>query len=165
MPRWQRATQRLTKRPSREWASKRTADHGIQVRRQWFKDYMGELGFAWTPTMRIGHPAADPPARTGGVGVCGALERAAWTYHYWVLSRPGSETGRFLAGLESVEQIRQEASFAGLLGPSAPTSHLEKREVAAGLTANTSVVCEGDPETSHPISQAHILHGPEGVDP
>ena len=90
--------------------------------------------------------------------------RQGLTYRYRVLSRPGSETGRFLAGLKSVEQVRQEASFAGLLRPFAPTPHLEKREVAAGLTGSTPVVCESDPETSHPLSGARILHGPKGAD-
>ena len=33
---------------------KRTAQHGINVRRKWFKDYMTELGFVWVPTMGIG---------------------------------------------------------------------------------------------------------------
>lgn len=32
----------------------RTARNGIAVKRKWFKDYMAELGFEWTPTMRIG---------------------------------------------------------------------------------------------------------------
>lgn len=31
-----------------------TADHGIIVRRKWFKDYMVELGATWVPTMKIG---------------------------------------------------------------------------------------------------------------
>jgi hypothetical protein len=31
-----------------------TAAKGINVRRKWFKDYMRELGFVWTPTMGIG---------------------------------------------------------------------------------------------------------------
>jgi hypothetical protein len=31
-----------------------TAAKGINVRRKWFKDYMTELGFVWTPTMGIG---------------------------------------------------------------------------------------------------------------
>jgi hypothetical protein len=48
------ATQRITKRSSKKWAGKRTADHGIQTSRKWFREYMGELGFAWMPTMRIG---------------------------------------------------------------------------------------------------------------
>lgn len=41
------ATQRGTKRG-------RTARNGIMVKRKWFKDYMAELGFKWTPTMHIG---------------------------------------------------------------------------------------------------------------
>ena len=48
----------------------RTADHGIFVQRKWFRDYMAELGFVWTPTMGIGtgcrvHLAACelPPGR------------------------------------------------------------------------------------------------------
>jgi len=32
----------------------RSADHGILVKRKWFKDYMKELGFTWVPTMKIG---------------------------------------------------------------------------------------------------------------
>ena len=43
-------TQRLTKR-SRVKASAR---NGVNTKRKWFRDYMAELGFAWTPTMHIG---------------------------------------------------------------------------------------------------------------
>jgi len=32
----------------------RTASNGICTKRKWFKDYMIELGFTWTPTMQIG---------------------------------------------------------------------------------------------------------------
>ena len=32
----------------------RSARNGINTRRKWFRDYMAELGFAWTPTMSIG---------------------------------------------------------------------------------------------------------------
>lgn len=32
----------------------RTARNGIQTSRKWFRDYMAELGFKWTPTMRVG---------------------------------------------------------------------------------------------------------------
>jgi len=35
-------------------SGKYTADHGIHTTRKWFKDYMRELGFTWTPTMAIG---------------------------------------------------------------------------------------------------------------
>lgn len=31
-----------------------SARNGIYVKRQWFKDYMRELGFVWTPTMQVG---------------------------------------------------------------------------------------------------------------
>jgi hypothetical protein len=46
-----RGNQRATPRTGRQEA---TADHGIHVRRKWFRDYMAELGFVWTPTMQIG---------------------------------------------------------------------------------------------------------------
>lgn len=32
----------------------RSASNGISTTRKWFKDYMIELGFEWTPTMTIG---------------------------------------------------------------------------------------------------------------
>jgi len=32
----------------------RTARNGIHVRRKWFKEYMEQIGFKWTPTMGIG---------------------------------------------------------------------------------------------------------------
>ncbi len=31
-----------------------SARNGIHTSRKWFKDYMAQLGFAWTPTMGIG---------------------------------------------------------------------------------------------------------------
>ncbi|WP_035977559.1 hypothetical protein [Bradyrhizobium sp. th.b2] len=43
----QRRSKRTSKRP-------RSANHGINIRRKWFKDYMAELGFEWHPTMKIG---------------------------------------------------------------------------------------------------------------
>jgi hypothetical protein len=43
--------QRASKRTKKQAASAR---NGIYVRRKWFKDYMAELGFIWTPTMQIG---------------------------------------------------------------------------------------------------------------
>ena len=50
------ATQRMSKRERRAKArtGRRTALHGIYVKRKWFKDYMKELGFRWVPTMTIG---------------------------------------------------------------------------------------------------------------
>jgi len=35
-------------------AGQRTARKGLYTRHKWFKDYMAELGFTWTPTMQIG---------------------------------------------------------------------------------------------------------------
>ena len=50
------ATQRMSKRTSVSKArtGRRTASYGIFTTRKWFKDYMRELGFEWTPTMHIG---------------------------------------------------------------------------------------------------------------
>ncbi len=44
-------TQRSTSRTPRRSTSAR---NGVSVTRKWFKDYMAELGFVWTPTMHIG---------------------------------------------------------------------------------------------------------------
>lgn len=44
-------TQRLTSRSPRRRASARD---GVNVKRAWFKRYLGELGWVWTPTMQIG---------------------------------------------------------------------------------------------------------------
>lgn len=48
------ASQRVTQRTPKRIAGLATADRGILTGRKWFKDYMGALGFTWTPTMRIG---------------------------------------------------------------------------------------------------------------
>ena len=45
------ASQRKSKRTGKQPRSART---GIYTTRKWFKDYMRELGFVWTPTMQIG---------------------------------------------------------------------------------------------------------------
>lgn len=47
------ASQRKGKYESKK-AGKRTALRGINTTRQWFKDFMKELGFVWVPTMLIG---------------------------------------------------------------------------------------------------------------
>lgn len=47
-----RASQRQTKH--RTNAPRRSAAHGINVKRKWFRDYMISLGFTWHPTMQIG---------------------------------------------------------------------------------------------------------------
>jgi hypothetical protein len=45
------ANQRRSKRTGKRG---RTASEGIHTKRKWFRDYMAELGFVWTPTMQIG---------------------------------------------------------------------------------------------------------------
>lgn len=47
------ATQRRGKHNGRAHG-RYTAREGIMTRRKWFDDYMKELGFSWTPTMKIG---------------------------------------------------------------------------------------------------------------
>ncbi len=47
------AGQRKTARSPRS-SGRRTAREGIEVKRQWFKDYMSSLGFVWVPTMSVG---------------------------------------------------------------------------------------------------------------
>jgi len=57
------ATQRVTRKerlamvfkPSmKRRVGKFTASHGINPRRQWFKDWMAERGWKWVPTMQVG---------------------------------------------------------------------------------------------------------------
>jgi hypothetical protein len=45
------ASQRKSKRTGKK---SRSARNGIYTKRKWFRDYMLELGFVWTPTMQIG---------------------------------------------------------------------------------------------------------------
>ena len=45
------ASQRKSTRTGKK---SRSARNGINTTRKWFKDYMLELGFVWTPTMQIG---------------------------------------------------------------------------------------------------------------
>lgn len=47
------ANERITK-TTRASSGKRSARHGISVRRLWFKRYMEALGWTWFPTMAIG---------------------------------------------------------------------------------------------------------------
>jgi hypothetical protein len=49
------AAQRKSKHSKkRRGSGVHSAAFGIWVKRKWFKDYMRELGFVWTPTMKIG---------------------------------------------------------------------------------------------------------------
>jgi hypothetical protein len=41
-------------RPGKRGKRAASARSGISTTRKWFKDYMIELGFEWTPTMQIG---------------------------------------------------------------------------------------------------------------
>lgn len=43
-----------TQRTSKNCRKKTSAREGVFTSRQWFKDYMVELGFRWVPTMKIG---------------------------------------------------------------------------------------------------------------
>jgi hypothetical protein len=44
----------VTKRQRRKTNNGKTARAGIYTQRKWFKDYMREIGFDWTPTMKVG---------------------------------------------------------------------------------------------------------------
>jgi len=47
--------QRITKRQRKATGrGVRTAREGIYAKRKWFKEYMREIGFEWTPCMKIG---------------------------------------------------------------------------------------------------------------
>lgn len=47
------ATQRRSKHDTKT-SGTRSARHGINTTRKWFRDYMASLGWEWTPTMHIG---------------------------------------------------------------------------------------------------------------
>lgn len=51
---------------------KKSARHGIFVKRKWFKEYMAELGFVWTPTMKVGS-GCTTHLRTGDIPAEGKL--------------------------------------------------------------------------------------------
>ena len=46
-------TQRKSKYSTKKDGVK-TASHGINTNRKWFKDYMNSIGFEWVPTMKVG---------------------------------------------------------------------------------------------------------------
>lgn len=82
------------------------------------------------------------------------------TYRYRLLEHPNQEIGRFLVGLKSVEQLRKEASLAGISGHSAPASHLQKCEDPAGLTGPKPAACEDRGLTSHPSQGENLCTAP-----
>ena len=92
------------------------------------------------------HALADAPGRARQMEYLAPLSgRFGQAFRYHLLYDPDqqNETGRFLAGLKSVEQLRQEANLAGILhnlagektnlapqkGNLAPTSQVPIREV------------------------------------
>ena len=65
------ATQRKSKRASK-YTGKKTASHGINVNKVWFKKYMRSLGFKWVSVMGIGtgcttHLRSDELPQTGSL--------------------------------------------------------------------------------------------------
>jgi DNA primase catalytic core len=64
--------------------------------------------------------------------------RFGQTYHYRLQYEPEqhAQAGKFLAGIKSVEQLRKEASLAGILDHLAPASQVEKREVQNAAAVN-----------------------------
>jgi hypothetical protein len=96
--------------------------------------------------------------------------RFGQTYQYRLLYAPTDEPGRFLAGLKSVEQLRQESNLAGVLtdgpcgthlapqnGHLAPTSQVQKCEVQNGVPANNDRAL-----TNHPANLAPFPGKPMG---
>ena len=91
--------------------------------------------------------------------------RFGQTYQYRLQYEPEQHepAGRFLAGLKSVEQLRKEASLAGILpnlappnGHLAPTSQVGKREVKNGASPRqTNGLLTPVPHLA-PVSGAHI---------
>jgi DNA primase len=89
--------------------------------------------------------------------------RFGQTYQYRLLYTPTDEPGRFLAGLKSVEQLRQEANLAGVLtnlapqkGHLAPTSHLPMCEVQNAVLPNKDRALVNPPANLAPFSGEHI---------
>jgi hypothetical protein len=82
--------------------------------------------------------------------------RFGQTYQYRLLYAPTDEPGRFLAGLKSVEQLRQEANLAGVLTHLAPTSQGAKCEVQDGVPANNGGALINRPANLAPVPGKHI---------
>ena len=89
--------------------------------------------------------------------------RFGQTYQYRLLYAPTDEPGRFLAGLKSVEQLRQESNLAGVLGNLAPqnghlapTSQVQKCEVQNGVPANNDGALTNHRANLAPFPGKHI---------
>ena len=84
-------------------------------------------------------------------------------YHYRLLDHGCDETGRFLAGLKSVERLRYEARLAGIGPDLAYASPVTKGEVAASLGHPGTTACQepggasqtlaGEPVPAPPITR------------
>jgi hypothetical protein len=82
--------------------------------------------------------------------------RFGQTYQYRLSCTPNQQPGRFLAGLKSVEQLRQEANLAGILLNLAPTSQVPRREVQSVQSPCQHGRLEQSPANLTPISEEHI---------
>jgi DNA primase len=81
--------------------------------------------------------------------------RIGTVYRYQLLGQAGDGPGRFLPGLKSVEQLRNDASLAGIYCHVAPASQRGKSEVAPGTTDCGASTCGNAAATSH-IFQKNI---------
>lgn len=89
--------------------------------------------------------------------------RFGQTYQYRLLYTPTDEPGRFLAGLKSVEQLRQEANLAGVLpnlapqnGHLAPTSQVQRCEVQNAVLPNKDRASVTSSPNLAPFAGEHI---------
>jgi hypothetical protein len=89
--------------------------------------------------------------------------RFGQTYQYRLLYAPTDEPGRFLAGLKSVEQLRQQANLAGVLtnlAPQnshlAPTSQVTMCEVQNAVPASNDGALLNRPANLAPFPGEHI---------
>jgi DNA primase catalytic core len=82
--------------------------------------------------------------------------RFGQTYQYRLLYAPTDEPGRFLAGLKSVEQLRQEANLAPQNTHLAPTSQVEKCEVQNAVPTNNDRTLTNRPANLAPFPGGHI---------
>jgi hypothetical protein len=81
--------------------------------------------------------------------------RIGMVYRYQLLAQTADGPGRFLPGLKSVEQLRNDASLAGICCHVAPTSQRGKGEAGPGTTSCAVSTCGNAAATSH-IFQENI---------
>jgi DNA primase len=83
-------------------------------------------------------------------------------YHYRLLAHGSQESGRFLAGLKSVEQLRHDANLAGIACNLASSSPVPQREVAVRLKPQAADVSESGNSTSLLALREQVLPPPAG---